>query len=99
MPIYAASKHAVVGLTRSVALSLARSGIRVNALCPGPIETDMMGRVPASLRQTFAERTAMGRLGRPSEMAGVVTWLCSKSASYVKGQTIVADGGQTVGID
>ena len=96
MEIYVASKHAVVGLTRSAALELAPQRIRVNAVCPGVIDTDMLRRTPDVAAEVLRS-TPMGRLGRPEEMADVVLWLCSERASFVTGQAIVADGGMTVG--
>lgn len=96
-PIYIASKHAVIGLTKAVALEYARQNIRVNAVAPGTIETRMFYEVARDpqVREMLASGTPVGRVGRPEEIASAVTWLCSDSASYVTGQTLAADGGYT----
>jgi NAD(P)-dependent dehydrogenase (short-subunit alcohol dehydrogenase family) len=95
---YVASKHGVIGLTRSLALELAADGIRVNAVCPGVIDTPMISRATggdaASLRALIAG-APMNRLGRPEEIASLVVWLASPASSYVTGQAIAADGGWT----
>ena len=96
--IYTASKHGVVGLTKSVALEQARAGIRVNAVAPGPVETGLLhrmvdGKVPIS---AIAEDTPMGRIAQPDEVAETIAWLCSDAASYVTGHTLAVDGGMTV---
>jgi NAD(P)-dependent dehydrogenase (short-subunit alcohol dehydrogenase family) len=82
-PIYIASKHAVIGLTKSVALEYARQNIRVNAVAPGTIETRMFYEVAKDpqVREMFASSTPVGRVGRPDEIASTVTWLCSDGAS------------------
>jgi len=93
---YAASKHGVVGLTKSAAKEYAKLGIRINAVCPGSVYTPMIERVdggpptPESWRIT---RAPMGRIGNPEEIANAVVWLCSNGASYVTGQSLVVDGG------
>ena len=96
---YIASKHGVVGLTRTAALEYVKHGIRVNAVNPGLIETqialDFVGD-----EQAFAEsakRVPIGRAGRPEEIAAAVLWLCSPGASYVVGHALTVDGGSTVG--
>jgi NAD(P)-dependent dehydrogenase (short-subunit alcohol dehydrogenase family) len=95
---YVTSKHAIVGLTRSVALEYANKGIRVNAVCPGWIKTDMVEgafeRHP-DLETSIIDQTALGRVGTPEEVAEAVIWLCSDSASYVTGHMLVVDGGMT----
>lgn len=97
-PAYVASKHAVVGLTKNVALDYARQGIRVNAVCPGIIHTPMIDRVaggdPGVIEQMIAAKP-MGRLGQPEEIAGTVVFLCSSAASFITGQAIAVDGGWT----
>ena len=101
---YAASKAAVVSVTRSAAAALGPSGIRVNAVCPGIIETPMIeavlrersevfGTTPGELRQSWVSAHPMRRLGRPSEVAEVVTFLLSDAASYVSGESIGVHGG------
>lgn len=92
---YPASKHAVVGLTKSVALDYAENGIRVNSIHPGAIETPMIDRLRADpvLGEALATMHPIGRMGRPEEIAAAVIWLCSDEASFVTGHTLVADGG------
>jgi NAD(P)-dependent dehydrogenase (short-subunit alcohol dehydrogenase family) len=93
---YYASKHGVVGLTRAAAVEYGRHGIRVNAVCPGVIRTEMAERLIRG-REEVVDRLAslhpMGRLGRAEEVAQTVTWLCSDAASFVTGQAIAVDGG------
>jgi NAD(P)-dependent dehydrogenase (short-subunit alcohol dehydrogenase family) len=96
VPIYAASKHAVEGLTKSLALEYAKQGIRINAVSPGPIQTEMFDRLskanPEAIEQLIAGQP-MGRMGTPKEVANAVLWLCSDASSFVTGQSIAVDGG------
>ena len=94
---YIASKHAVMGLTRSAALDYAKQGIRINAVNPGLIVTAMMDRLdPTTTRSPDAAPTVpMGRMGTPEEIAQSVVFLCSDAASYITGQPLVIDGGYT----
>ena len=96
---YSASKHAVTGLTRSAALDYAAHGIRINAVCPGMINTPMAIEVtknydPEIVKAMLAQ-APIGRFGEPEEIAAAVLWLCSPSASYVVGHTLLVDGGYT----
>lgn len=98
-PAYTASKHGVIGLTRAAARDYARKGIRVNAVCPGVIDTTMMHGLdrdgdPAT-RAKMESWVPMNRYGKPSEVGQVVSFLCSDAASYVTGQAIPIDGGVT----
>lgn len=96
IPAYTASKHAVVGLTRTAALEYAERGIRVNAVCPGVIDTEMIHRFTGDDPQVTASLLAtepVGRLGRPEEVADAVVWLASDRSSFVTGQAIAVDGG------
>jgi NAD(P)-dependent dehydrogenase (short-subunit alcohol dehydrogenase family) len=95
-PIYIASKHAVLGLTKSAALEYAKSGIRINAVAPGGVETDMAKRVIGDDHQLLETLTSMhpiGRIADPEEIANTVVWLMSDRASFVLGHTLLADGG------
>ena len=95
---YHASKHAVMGLTRSAALDYAKQGIRINAVNPGLIATEMMDRLTTtdtSSEQLAASIVPMGRMGQPEEIAATVVFLCSDAASYITGQSLVVDGGYT----
>jgi 3-oxoacyl-[acyl-carrier protein] reductase len=92
---YSASKGALLAFSRSLAAELGGKGIRVNAVVPGFIDTDMTARVPRSIREKNLERILVKRFGKPSEIASVVTFLASEHAAYVVGQTIVVDGGLT----
>jgi NAD(P)-dependent dehydrogenase (short-subunit alcohol dehydrogenase family) len=97
--IYTASKHGVNGLTKSAALTYASSGIRVNAICPGYIDTPMVDRAyegKESLRLNAISRHPIGRLGLPSEIASAVIWLCSESASFITGHLMTVDGGYSI---
>jgi NAD(P)-dependent dehydrogenase (short-subunit alcohol dehydrogenase family) len=96
---YIASKHGVVGLTRTAALEYVKRGIRVNAVNPGLIDTQIVRDVVSGDEQAYAElakQVPMGRAGRPEEIASVVLWLCSPGASYVVGHALTVDGGMTV---
>src|SRR3982750_1638438 len=96
---YIASKHGVVGLTRTAALEYVKHGIRVNAVNPGLIDTQIARDVVSGNEQAYAEvakQVPIGRAGRPEEIASAVLWLCSPGASYVVGQALTADGGMTV---
>jgi NAD(P)-dependent dehydrogenase (short-subunit alcohol dehydrogenase family) len=94
-PAYAASKAGVLGLTRSMALRFAGEGIRVNAICPGFIDTPMLPDVDA-LRDHFATGAPMGRLGKPSEIGTTARFLLSTEASFITGTFVVVDGGITI---
>ncbi|MGC1470045.1 MAG: glucose 1-dehydrogenase [Sphingorhabdus sp.] len=96
-PGYVATKHGVVGLTRHGALRWAQQGIRVNAVCPGVIETGMTAPLAANpeMRKVLDSMTPMGRMGRPEEISSAVLWLCSDQASFVTGHALVIDGGAT----
>jgi len=96
---YAAAKHGVVGLTKDAALDYAALGIRINAICPGIIDTEMMDRFTgdtAEGRDRVIAQEPIGRMGKPDEIAAAVLWLCSDAASFVTGHALVADGGQTL---
>ena len=99
VPAYVASKHGVVGLTKNAALDYAKQNIRVNAVCPGIIQTPMIDRFtgedPKVLEQLVADKP-MGRVGKPEEIAETVVFLCSSAASFITGQAIAVDGGWTV---
>lgn len=97
--LYTASKHGVVGLTKATALELAKSGIRVNAVAPGPVDTGLLHRMVAGHIdvEAIAASVPMGRISQPEEIAGAIVWLCSDAASYITGHTLVIDGGLTVG--
>lgn len=95
-PAYVASKHGVVGLTKAAALDYARQGIRVNAVCPGIIHTQMIDRYTHGDARQEAALTAgepAGRMGTPEEVAAAVLWLCSDGAGFVTGQALAVDGG------
>jgi NAD(P)-dependent dehydrogenase (short-subunit alcohol dehydrogenase family) len=95
---YHASKHGVIGLTTSAALEYAARGIRINAVCPGTIDTPMVARMIASDKDAMdaiMRDQPNGRLGRPEEVANAVLWLCSPAASFVVGHALAVDGGYT----
>lgn len=96
-PGYTAAKHGVVGLTRHAALRWATQGIRVNAVCPGVIETGMTAPLFAdpNMKKVVDSMTPMGRSGKADEIASAVVWLCSDAASFVTGHPLVIDGGAT----
>jgi NAD(P)-dependent dehydrogenase (short-subunit alcohol dehydrogenase family) len=97
LPIYVASKHAVVGLTKTAALENAEVGIRINAVCPGPVDTPMMERITSNEgqpgRKDFEAFVPMRRYALPQEIANAVVWLCSDQSSYVTGTAMRVDGG------
>jgi NAD(P)-dependent dehydrogenase (short-subunit alcohol dehydrogenase family) len=98
-PAYTAAKHGVIGLTKAAALDYAAQKVRVNAVCPGFIDTPMMGRftggTPEGRAKVIAEEP-VGRMGKPEEIAAAVIWLCSDLAAFTVGHALVMDGGQTI---
>ncbi|MER8046126.1 SDR family NAD(P)-dependent oxidoreductase [Streptomyces sp. NPDC094032] len=98
---YAASKHAVLGLTRVAALELAAKGIRVNAVCPGAIDTAMSnpeGVDPAATAELYRKLVPLGRIGRPEEVASLALFLTGEDSAYITGQPFVIDGGWLAGV-
>ncbi len=96
IPAYVAAKHGIVGLTRAAALEYAKSNLRVNAVCPGVIQTPMVERFTqgeAQIRNQLLGGEPVGRLGKPEEVAEAVAWLCSDAASFVTGLPMAVDGG------
>lgn len=100
MPAYSAAKHGLIGLTKTAALEYAQSGIRVNAVCPGPVRTPILDKtlqaqpdLAAGIMDSIKQRQPIGRLGQPEEIAGAVVWLCSAQASFVIGAILPVDGG------
>lgn len=98
-PAYVASKHAIIGLTKSAALAYVKDNIRVNAVCPGNTETPMFDFLKENMPGVFEELVAampIGRFAQPNEIANAVIWLCSKEASYCTGHAMVVDGCYTI---
>lgn len=96
LPAYVASKHGIIGLTKTSALECAKLGIRVNAVCPGAIKTSMIDRITGNKKEVeeqFAGMEPIGRLGQPEEVANAVLWLCADEASFVTGHAMAVDGG------
>jgi NAD(P)-dependent dehydrogenase (short-subunit alcohol dehydrogenase family) len=96
--IYIASKHAVIGLTKSAAVEFGKQGIRVNAILPGVVDTDMYQRFAGEKPEFRAQMNAMhpiGRIGKPEEMADAAIWLSSSKSSFVTGHSLMVDGGYT----
>jgi NAD(P)-dependent dehydrogenase (short-subunit alcohol dehydrogenase family) len=100
LPAYVASKHAVIGLTKTAALENAKLGIRINAVCPGVIKTAMIDRVTGkdkTVEKAYEDMEPVGRMGSPAEVAEAIVWLCSDAASFVTGHAMAVDGGWIAG--
>ena len=97
--VYAASKHAVEGLTTSAALEVADSGVRINAVAPGPTETGMLDRFTgnAEKKAGLVSTVPLGRVGEPDEIANALVFLCSHQASFISGHVLSVDGGKSAG--
>ena len=100
MPAYSASKHGVLGLTKTAALEYAQSGIRVNAVCPGPVQTPLVDnmlidqpKAADEIMNSITRRLPMGRIGQPEEIGEAIMWLCSDGASFATGVALPVDGG------
>lgn len=104
MSAYTASKHGVIGLTKAAAVEYAKLGVRINAVCPGSVQTpliealaDVAGDISAGTSEGQAEQPGMNRVGTPDEVAEVVMFLCSEASSFVTGSTVAIDGGMAAG--
>lgn len=100
LPAYVVSKHGVVGITKTAALEYAKQNIRINAVCPGVIHTDMIDRITGKdkeVEKQFVSMEPVGRMGTPEEVAEAVIWLCSDAASFVTGHSMPVDGGWIAG--
>lgn len=100
LPAYVASKHGVLGLTKTAALENAKLGLRINAVCPGVIETPMIDRITGKdkeVEKLYISMEPIGRMGHPGEVAEAVVWLCSDAASFITGHALSVDGGWTAG--
>lgn len=100
LPAYVASKHGLIGLTKTAALENAKNNIRINAVCPGVIKTAMIDRIIGKEKEVEKQYVSMepiGRMGKPSEVAEAVVWLCSDAASFVTGHAMPVDGGWVAG--
>lgn len=95
LSIYASGKAALMSMTRSMAAELVSAGIRVNAIAPGPVDTDMMRKNPQEAIDAMTNGTLLGRLASPDEMVGAALLLCSAAGSYITGQVVIVDGGGT----
>ncbi|NQE35808.1 SDR family oxidoreductase [Microcoleus asticus] len=94
--IYSASKGGAISLTRAAALEYAKSGVRINAISPGPVKTNMLDSLPTELVAQLEVEQPIGRIGKPEEIGDAVVWLCSDKASFVTGHNLVIDGGYTI---
>jgi NAD(P)-dependent dehydrogenase (short-subunit alcohol dehydrogenase family) len=94
---YVAAKHAVIGLTKAAALDFGEKGVRVNAVAPGPIDTDRLKAAPEQYRELTRRAVPMRRIGNPEDVAEPVVWLCSDAARFVTGATLFVDGGRMAG--
>ena len=90
---YSAAKHGVMGLTKTAAYDFAKSGIRINAVCPAAVDTPGLAAAPQEFREKLKDDIPLGRIGKPEEIAGAVLWLCSDQASFVTGTGLIIDGG------
>jgi NAD(P)-dependent dehydrogenase (short-subunit alcohol dehydrogenase family) len=90
---YVAAKHGVMGLTKTAAFDFAKTGIRINAVCPGPVDTPGLAEAPQEFRQRLKDTNPLGRIGKPEEIAAAVLWICSDLAGFVTGTGIIIDGG------
>jgi NAD(P)-dependent dehydrogenase (short-subunit alcohol dehydrogenase family) len=90
---YAASKHGIMGLTKTTAFEFAKSGIRINAVCPAAVDTPGFAEAPQEFQQKYIDSNPMGRLARTEEIAGAVMYLCSDIAGFVTGTGLIIDGG------
>jgi NAD(P)-dependent dehydrogenase (short-subunit alcohol dehydrogenase family) len=93
MCAYTAAKHGVVGITKTAALEYVKAGIRVNAVCPGAIETPILAPLDDAVKEVLKQMHPIGRFGRPEEIASAVLWLCSDAASFCTGIAMPVDGG------
>jgi NAD(P)-dependent dehydrogenase (short-subunit alcohol dehydrogenase family) len=97
--VYAGSKHAVEGITKSAALEVASTGVRVNAVAPGPTDTGMLDRFTSTAenKAALASKVPLARIGKPDDIAAAVLYLAAEGAAFVTGQILTVDGGKTAG--
>jgi NAD(P)-dependent dehydrogenase (short-subunit alcohol dehydrogenase family) len=93
---YTVSKHGVVGLTKTAAYEFAKAGIRINAVCPAVIDTPMLSAAPPEVKEMMMSHHAVGRFGKPEEIAAAVVWLSSDLSAFVTGSSVIVDGGASI---